>query len=187
AAQGLAEIGQSHGLAEEATTSSGAEAVAAEALVPEGPASLDPLSQLYSCLRILGEREQQLFRYRFEHHSVSRRVLADLLARTSRLQDAIKTEGLKGYAEAAAKALELPAELRVALALYRRFGIKTPLARQLAKRLEMLLTLRSVVEDLQEFAKLKLAPVFGKETVLKIDEALEHRLEDTRRAIDGIE
>jgi CPA1 family monovalent cation:H+ antiporter len=186
AAQGVAEIAQSHRLAEDRPD---ADEVAAEAAVGlvDSPASADPEAQLYSSLRILCEREQQLFRYRFEHHSVSRRVLAELVTQTGRLQDSIKTHGLSGYVDAAAKALELPRELRLALALYRRFGLETPLARQLAKRLELLLTLRSVVEDLEQFAKLKLLPVFGDVAAHQIAIALERRVADTSRAIDGIE
>jgi CPA1 family monovalent cation:H+ antiporter len=186
AAQGVAEIGRNHGLAD--ALSSLAE-IPAEASAPivVPSSSLDPEAQLYSSLRILSEREQQLFRDRFEHHSVSRRVLADLVAGTSRLQDSIKARGLKGYKEAAASALDLPSELRLALALYRRLGFETPLARQLAKRLELLLTLRSVIEDLQQFTKFKLQPVFGEFVARQIAEALERRLADTSRAVDGIE
>jgi CPA1 family monovalent cation:H+ antiporter len=188
AAQGLAEISASHGLDEEdASLAEAGDPLPATAAADALPAVLDPEAQLYSSLRILGEREQQLFRYRFEHHSVSRRVLAELLTRTSRLQDSIKAKGLRGYVKAAAKGLELPAELRLALALYRRLGLETPLSRQLAKRLELLLTLRSVVEDLQQFTEQKLKPLFGEETTRPIAEVLAQRLEDTRRAVAGIE
>ena len=98
-------------------------AEAAEPPADDAPVGLDAEAQLYSSLRILGEREQQLFRYRFDHHSVSRRVLSELLTRTGRLQDSIKSEGLKGYREPRRKSLDLPIELRLALSLYRRLDL----------------------------------------------------------------
>ena len=188
AAQGVAELNRARGLQESdlpqsATPASDAAAGDASA----GLASLNPKAQTYSGLRILAEREQQLYRYRFEHHAVSRRVLAELLMRASRLEDSIKTGGLDGYLAAAGKALELPRELRIALSLYRRLGLETPLSRQLAKRLELLVTMRSVVQDLQVFVEQKLQPLFGETVMEPVAQALTRRLEETQRAEAAIE
>ncbi|SDR62286.1 sodium/proton antiporter, CPA1 family [Rhizobiales bacterium GAS113] len=186
AAQGVAELMRNHGL-EDGRVPAGEAAAPAEPFAEPRVAALDPKAQTYSSLRILSEREQQLSRYRFEHHAVSRRVLAELLTRASRLQDSVKTGGLKGYLAAAAKALELPRELRIALSLYRRLGLETPLSRQLAKRLELLVTLRSVVQDLQVFVEQKLRPLFGDAVMEPVARALAQRLKETQRAVAAIE
>jgi CPA1 family monovalent cation:H+ antiporter len=185
-ARGVAELARSQGFEPQAqaVTSTARSPSDDEALTP---AMLDQQAQLYSSLRILAEHEQELYRYRFEHHSVSRGVLAELLARTSRVQDSLKEAGLDGYARAARRALRLPRELRIALYLHRRLRLETPLSRQLAKRLELLLTVRSVLDDLQIFVDTKLRPLFGDAVTETIRQALDSRREEAERAISAIE
>jgi monovalent cation:H+ antiporter, CPA1 family len=186
--RGVAELARSHGLEPEAQAMTlSARAASATDGGALTPAVLDQQAQLYSSLRILAEHEQELYRYRFEHHSVSRGVLAELLARTSRVQDSLKEAGLDGYARAARRALRLPRELRIALFLHRRLRLETPLSRQLAKRLELLLTMRSALDDLEAFADAKLRPLFGEAVTDTIHKALDARREEAERAISAIE
>ncbi len=136
--------------------------LAVNATTDPGPDPLDddalaPAARAYSGLSILAEREQELCLHHFESHTVSRRVLADLLNQTSRLRDGIRggdaaADGRRdAYLAAAARGLAFPRSVRLARHVQRWFGVETLLSRALADRLEMLLTLRLVLHDLAAF------------------------------------
>jgi CPA1 family monovalent cation:H+ antiporter len=153
---------------------------------------LSPEARAYSGLSILAEHEQELCLHHFESHTVSRRVLADLLNQTSRLRDGIRAAGgtearCEAYLAAAARGLEFPASFRLARGAQRWFGTETFLSRALSDRLEMLLTLRLVLHDLAAFAEAKVLPLFGEETDRVLHDVLAARLGDVERAIAAIE
>src|SRR5438876_4539171 len=112
----------------------------AAALIAEENAQLPPESRLRSALRILVEREEELYRQHFDARAMSRRALARLLSRITLLRDAVKYGGIAEYRAAAAKAVGFPRDFRLNPALQRYPGIESPLARELADRFERQLT-----------------------------------------------
>ncbi|MDQ4062115.1 MAG: sodium:proton antiporter, partial [Pseudomonadota bacterium] len=187
-AEGVPEIARDYGLSDRlaAEVAAGYRAAAGE----EGAGAehrLDPQARAYSGLTILAEREQELYGHHFESRTVSRRVVADLLAQVGRLRDGIKASGIDGYMAAAADGLGFPRDFRLALWLQRRLGIERPLARKLADRLERVLVLRLVVQELIDFNKTKVRSVLGEETGADLHGALAARLRDIEAVVAAVE
>lgn len=148
---------------------------------------LAPDLRAYSGLSILAEREEELCLHHVDARTLSRRAVTDLVVQVARLRDGAKAGGLDGYLAAAEACLALRRELRAALALQRRLGITWPLARALSDRLEMLLALRVVLQDLARFVHEKVAPLLGEATAQTLAEAVSIRLTAAERAIAAIE
>ena len=180
-AEGIGGIAREHGIEDALPAIESAPGVP-----PAEDAGLAPAVRAYSGLAILAEREQELCRDRFESHTVSRRVLADLLTQTSRLNDSIKAGGRDAYLAAAARGLEFDRSFRLALLIQRWFGNDALLSRSLADRLEMLLTLRLVLHDLVRFAVGKVGPLLGEATDAVLREVLAIRLGEVERSIAAI-
>jgi Na+:H+ antiporter len=147
---------------------------------------LRPEARAYSGLVILADREQELYLHHFDARTVSRDAVAELLAEVGRVRDGIKAGGLDGYLRAAAAALDFGWRFRFALALHRWTGSDRLLARELAKRFEMLVARRLVLEDLTGFNETEVRPLFGQETAAVLREALDARLAATARAASAV-
>ncbi len=158
----------------------------AATLIAEENAQLPPESRLRSSLRILVEREQELYRQHFDARAMSRRALARLLSRTTQLRDAVKSDGIVEYNLAAAKIGGFPRDFRFNLALQRYLGIEWPLARAIADRFEAQLTGRVVIHELRAFNADQLRRLFGDGPGKTVDAALAMRLELIGQAIDAL-
>src|SRR6266851_3719200 len=159
---------------------------AAAALIAEENAQLPPESLLRSSIRILVEREQELYRQHFDARAMSRRALARLLSRTAQLRDAVKSGGIAEYRAAAAKVVGFPRDFRFDLALQRYVGIEWPLARAIADRFEAQLTARVVVGELRAFNADQLRRLFGDGPCKTVDATLATRLDLISQAIDAL-
>ncbi len=158
----------------------------AATLIAEENAQLPPESRLRSSLRILVEREQELYRQHFDARAMSRRALARLLSRNTQLRDAVKSGGIAEYRAAAAKVVGFPRDFRFNLALQRYLGIEWPLARAIADRFEAQLTGRVVIHELRAFNADQLRRLFGDGPGKTVDAALATRLELIGQAIDAL-
>ncbi|HJU18918.1 MAG TPA: cation:proton antiporter [Stellaceae bacterium] len=180
--EGIARIAHDYGIA--------AAPAAAPRRVGDGTggedALLRPEARAYAGLVILADREQELYLEHFDGRTVSRDAVADLLSDVGRLHDGIKTGGRDGYLRAAASGLQFGWKFRLALWVHHVAGSAAPLARQLARRFEMLVALRLVLEDLAGFNEAKVRPLFGEETAAVLRDALAVRRADTARAAEAV-
>jgi len=147
---------------------------------------LRPEARAYSGLVILADREQELYLEHFDVRTVSRDAVAELLSEVGRLRDGIKTGGHDGYLRAAMAALDFGRRFRIALAIHRWTGNEALLSQLLARRFEMLVARRLVLEDLTGFTEAKVRPLFGDDTAAVLREALEVRLAATARAATAV-
>jgi monovalent cation:H+ antiporter, CPA1 family len=185
----ISTVAREHGIAGAAVTDAArwyrgrAEAAA---LIAEENAQLPRESRQRSSLRILVEREQELYRQHFDARAMSRRALARLLSRTTQLRDAVKSGGIAEYHAAAAKVVGFPRDFRFNLALQRYLGIEWPLARALADRFEAQLTARIVIQELRAFNTDQLRRLFGDGPCKTVDAELARRLDLVGQAIDAL-
>jgi CPA1 family monovalent cation:H+ antiporter len=129
--------------------------------IAEENAQLPAELRTQAALTVLADREQEFCLEYFEGRTVSRRVAAALLAHTSRLRDGARTHGIEGYQQAAARLRRFGPSFRLALALHRRIGIASPLARELSDRFEVQLAARIVLKNLMAFNREQISPLFG--------------------------
>src|SRR5207302_5007655 len=133
----------------------------AAAQIAEENAQIPLEARLRTSLRILVEREEELYRQHFDGRAMSRRALTRLLWRVTILRDAMKSGGVEEYRTASLKALEFRRSFRIKLALQRHLGIARPLARDIADRFEAQVTARIVIRELQAFTADQLRRLFG--------------------------
>ncbi|HEX3498704.1 MAG TPA: cation:proton antiporter [Stellaceae bacterium] len=185
----IGNVAREHGIAGDAVSDAASwyrgQAEAA-ALIAEENAQLPPESRLQSSVKILVEREQELYRQHFDARAMSRRALARLLSRTTQLRDAVKSGGIAGYRVAAAKVVGFPRDFRFNLALQRYVGVEWPLARALADRFEAQLTARVVVQELRAFNGDQLRRLFGEGPCKTVDAELAARFALIAQAIEAL-
>ena len=159
----------------------------AATLIAEENAQLPPESRLRSAVRILVEREEELYRQHFEARAMSRRALARLLSRIAMLRDAVKSGGIMEYRAAAARVVEFPRDFRFNLGLQRYLGIEWPLARDIADRFEAQLIARTVIQELRAFNAEQLRRLFGGGPSKTVDAELATRVDLVGQAIDALQ
>lgn len=134
-------------------------------------------------LLTLVTRERELYLRHLHEETLSRRLVAQLLAGTERLRDAVRDEGLAGWRAATGWVLTFNGTQRLAIWLHRRLGWHGLLVLSLADRFELLLISRLVVGELKSYAEDRLAPVMQPQARLALVLALEERLEQLDAAL----
>ena len=155
--------------------------------IAEENAQLPAELRTQAALTVLADREQEFCLEYFEGRTVSRRVAAALLAHTSRLRDGARTHGIEGYQQAAARLRRFGPSFRLALALHRRIGIASPLARELSDRFEVQLAARIVLKNLMSFNREQISPLFGSGPSAVLAQQVELRLTEIDRAIAALQ
>ena len=152
-----------------------------------GAADVDiPLSvRIQVGLLTLVTREREAYLDHFEQQTISRRLVAILVAGADALADRVKVEGVQGYAVAGAA--RIGRRLRFALWLHRRLGWSRPLASELADWFEMLLIQRLVLREARQFNDRSIRPVLGADASEKIAGQLAERMEAVQRALAALE
>ncbi|MBV9523599.1 MAG: cation:proton antiporter [Alphaproteobacteria bacterium] len=158
----------------------------AAAQVAEENAQLPVEPRLRAGLRILVEREQELYLQHFEARAMSRRALSRLMVRVVMLRDAVRSGGAAEYRAAAVRIIGYSRRFRPKLALQRYFGIAWPLAREVADRFEAQLTARIVIQELRAFNSSQLRPLFGERPSKVLDDELAARFDGIGRAIEAL-
>jgi monovalent cation:H+ antiporter, CPA1 family len=156
------------------------------AQIAEENAQLPLAPRLHASLRILVEREQELYLRHFEQRAMSRRALSRLISRATMLRDAVRSGGIAEYRDAAAKIIGFSRRFRLKLALQRYFGIARPLAREIADRFEAQLTARVVIQELRVFNSDQLRALFGEGPSKTLDGELTQRFDRVGQAIDAV-
>ena len=156
-----------------------------EAEAPEGP--MDQESGLRVGLLTLANREKEIYLEHLADATISRRMVGHRLAVADRAIDRVKDSGVAGYEESARAEVVLSPVFAVALWLHRRFGLTSPLARQVANRFESLLVSELVVRELRRFNRRAVRPVLGVKTSGALAELLAKRLQLVEDALAAVE
>lgn len=139
-----------------------------------------------AALSVLVDREQEFCLDYFESRTVSRRVAASLLAHAARLRDGVRSDGIAGYQQAAARIRGFGLGLRLSLAVHHRIGVALILARLLADRFEVQLAARFVLQNVIAFNRNQIEQVFGARARAAMAQQLESRLSALERAIAAV-
>lgn len=122
-------------------------------------------------------QERELYLEQFEQQTLSRRMVARLMARADRLVDAVRDRGSEGYLQTV-RTFALPDQtFRFALWMQRRFGIERVLTERLADRFEMLMVQQDVLAELQAFNLNSISDLLGSDAEARLSELINDRRE----------
>lgn len=137
-------------------------------------------------LAIVAQREEEMFFDILKAQIVDWRMAEALLARAERLEDALRTGGLKGFEAAIAADVRYSRGFRIALRLHYMFGFQSWLARELGQRFANLMSKRSVAQRLIVFAREQVTPILGEEATQRIVLAHQRRLDLIENALQAL-
>lgn len=135
----------------------------------------------------LVNREAELVMDSLERGLLDREVAEIALAHTGRMHDLARAGGARGYARAWAENQRLTGRFRRALWLHRTFGLRAPLAEEIAVRFELLLGKDRILSALMEYTHGQLPHVIGTEASKDVAEQLEERRRTMRGAMAALE
>ncbi|MEI8400502.1 MAG: cation:proton antiporter, partial [Alcaligenaceae bacterium] len=138
-------------------------------------------------LLILARREFERYFNVLKHDIIDRRLAEKLLGRAERLEDLVRASGLEGFRAAVARAVRYPRRFRQALRVYERFGVQRWLAYELSQRFITLMSMRSIAQQLLEFAETKLPDLIGGNATAQVVRAHRERHEFVREALHALE
>ena len=148
---------------------------------------LSPEARLTVGVQALANREHELCLEHFKAGTISRRMVAGMIAFADRRIDRVKLSGLAGYEASTGREIRMPSGLRGALWLHRHLGWEGPLARQLAAHFEAILIFQLLVRELIRFTRGSVRPILGKATAEALHDALHARLRTIEGASAAIE
>jgi CPA1 family monovalent cation:H+ antiporter len=138
-------------------------------------------------LLALVNREAELAMDALERGVIDREIAEIALAHTGRMYDFTRSDGAAGYARAWAENQRLTGRFRMALWLHRTFGLRAPLAREIALRFELLLGKDRILASLIEYAGTQLPHVIGTEASAEVAGQLDRRRTTMRGAMAALE
>jgi CPA1 family monovalent cation:H+ antiporter len=148
--------------------------------------ALDPEERLTVGLVTLCTQERELYLEQFEQQTLSRRMVARLMARADRLVDAVRDRGAEGY-QKTIRDFTLPdSAFRLALWLQRRLGIDRLLTQRLADRFEILMVQQDVLAELALFNVHSVGDLLGADTEQRLDEVIRDRQELVAHALHAL-
>jgi CPA1 family monovalent cation:H+ antiporter len=150
-------------------------------------ADLSESEKLELGLLILARREFERYFNVLKHDIIDRRLAEKLLSRAERLEDLVRASGVEGFHTAVTRALRYPRRFRQALRVYERFGVQGWLGYELSQRFIALMSMRSIAQQLLEFAETKLPEIIGHNATAQVALAHRHRLELVREALHALE
>jgi len=134
----------------------------------------------------LANRERRIILDHHEQNTVSGVAIERLLRNTNLILDAARTEGRRGYDQAARELLAFPRGFRIAHFLHRTAHIDAPLRRELSIRFETLLVLRLALEELAVFTQKRLRAVFGPAAAQMLGDVITSRTDATTGVLDAL-
>jgi CPA1 family monovalent cation:H+ antiporter len=137
-------------------------------------------------LAIMARREEEMFFDVLKAQLVDWRMAEALLARSERLEDAVRAGGLEGFENAIAADVRYSRSFRLALRMHYLFGFQRWLATELGLRFAALMSKRSVAQRLIGFANLQIKPLLGEEATQRIIMAHQRRLDAIENAIQAL-
>lgn len=138
-------------------------------------------------LLILARREFERYFNVLKHDIIDRRLAEKLLGRAERLEDLVRASGLEGFRISVVRALRYPRRFRQALRVHERFGVQRWLAYELSQRFIALMSMRSVAQQLLDFAETKLPEIIGAFATAQVAQAHRQRLALVREALHALE
>ncbi|WP_159714935.1 cation:proton antiporter [Geminicoccus flavidas] len=152
------------------------------------PLGDDMLSQqLTAALLTVTRREATLYVEEIGRGLAGRRTAAQLLGNTDQLQDALQTDGVRGYRSVAKRLSRFDLYMRFCVWIQRTFRWSTPLARQLADRFEVMLISRRVMNECVEFARERLPSLFEPRVAETALHVVQDRKELIERSFEALE
>jgi CPA1 family monovalent cation:H+ antiporter len=145
---------------------------------PEAPPpelALDLNERIGVGLLTLCTQERELYLEQFEQQTLSRRMVATLMARADRLVDAVRARGAEGYQDTIRDFALPDSTFRLALWVQRRFGIDRLLTERLADRFEILLVQQDVLAELALFNVHSIGDLLGADTEQRLGEVIGDR------------
>jgi len=162
--------------------SAGDEAV--EAPPPE--LALDLSERIGVGLLTLCTQERELYLEQFEQQTLSRRMVAILMARGDRLIDAVRDRGAEGY-QKTIRDFALPdTAFRIGLWLHRRLRIDRVLTERLADRFEVLMVQQDVLAELAMFNVHAVSDLLGADAEARLAEVIQDRQELVAHALHAL-
>ena len=143
--------------------------------------------QLSAALLTLTRHEAELYVAEIGRALVGRRTASQLLSNTDQLQDALQTDGVKGYRSQAKRLSQFDLSLRMAVWLQRTVRWSGPLAQRLADRFEVMLVSRRVLNEVEDFAKSRLPMLFEPRVADTALHVVHSRREQTERSFEALE
>lgn len=137
-------------------------------------------------LVILAHREQEMFFDILKAQIVDWRLAESLLARSDRLEDAVRTGGLQGFEQGIAADIRYSKSFRLSLRMHYVFGQQGWLAYELGKRFSSLLTKQSVAQRLILFAHEQITPLLGEAAAQQIVTVHQRRLDLIGHALQAL-
>lgn len=137
-------------------------------------------------LVILAQREQEMFFDILKAQIVDWRMAESLLARSERLEDAIRSGGLEGFERGIVADVRYSRAFRLALRTHYTFGFQSWLAYELGKRFASLLTKQSVAQRLIVFSREQIAPLLGETAAQQIVAVHQRRLDLIAHALQAL-
>lgn len=157
-----------------------------EGVETQEPGEEGQREQLVAALATISNREGELYADELAGRLVSRATGALLTRQAAALMDALKLDGVQGYRREARRQAGFDPMTRLAGLLYRRLGVRRPLAASLAMRVEKLIVRRHVLEELQRFTGQRIRAVFGERVTETARMALAQRLSEVERSLDAL-
>jgi CPA1 family monovalent cation:H+ antiporter len=137
-------------------------------------------------LTIVAQHEEKLFFEILKAQIVDWRMAESLLARAERLEDAIRSGGLRGLERAIQADVRYSKGFRMALRLHYLFGFKYWLARELGQRFANLRAKRAVTQRLLTFISEQIGPLLGEDAAEGVAAAHRRRLELIENAMQAL-
>lgn len=148
-----------------------------EVEAPPAELALSLEERLTVGLVTLCTRERELYLEQFEQQTLSRRMVARLMARADRLIDAVRDRGPEGYQQATREFALPDRAFRLGLWLQRRFGIERVLTERLADRFEILMVQQDVLAELASFNLRSVSDLLGADAEARLDQIIHERQE----------
>ncbi len=149
----------------------------AEIEAPPAELALDLGERMTVGLLTLCTQERELYLEQFEQQTLSRRMVARLMARADRLVDAVRDRGTEGYQQTIRDFALPDRAFRLGLWLQRRFGIERVLTERLADRFEMLMVQQDVLAELEAFNLHSISDLLGSDAEARLSEVIHDRRE----------
>jgi CPA1 family monovalent cation:H+ antiporter len=134
----------------------------------------------------LANHERELVLNHFAERTISGRIVEEALGAVGSLIDQTRTGGRREYLASVRRMFDFSRSFRLAHLLHRRFSWDRLLVDRLADRFELLLNNRIMLEELETYARRRLAQLIGSDATLELFEILGERREMTSTALDAL-
>lgn len=131
-------------------------------------------------------RERDMVLEAFHDQELSPEEAERMLSDTDRLLEATRSGGRAGYLRGARRALRFARGERVVIELHNRLRISRPLAALIARRFEMLLSQRRILEELHLYIDTKIRRIHGRRVAELLHQVLKTRQDAGALALDAL-